>query len=47
MGNGSVAYESEFMGWKDPDPHAVNYMAVSTGWDSAGTWVFNYGTAIR
>ena len=42
-GNGSTPYINEMMSWQDPDLHDVNYLAVSTGWDSNGTWVFNFG----
>ena len=43
LGRGSLPYKNELMSWFDPDPHLVNYMAVSTGWGSNGTWVFNFG----
>ena len=30
----------QIMSWKDPNPHAVNYVSVSTGWKREGEWHF-------
>ncbi|KAK2164300.1 hypothetical protein LSH36_66g05034 [Paralvinella palmiformis] len=42
VGEGGAPHLNELMSWLDPDPHLVNYLAVSTGWGSNGTWVFNF-----
>lgn len=42
-GSGYVVLQNEFMSWYDPDPHDINYVGVSTGWASNGTWIFEVG----
>ncbi|XP_046377745.2 C3 and PZP-like alpha-2-macroglobulin domain-containing protein 8 [Haliotis rufescens] len=40
VGSGVEVGVGRFMTWTDPSPHAVRYIAVSTGWGSPGLWQF-------
>ncbi|XP_046564874.1 uncharacterized protein LOC124273644 [Haliotis rubra] len=40
VGTGTAVGAGRFMSWRDPSPHPVRYIAVSTGWGSTGVWRF-------
>ncbi|XP_071084712.1 uncharacterized protein [Haliotis cracherodii] len=40
VGAGTEVGVGRFMSWRDPSPHAVRFIAVSTGWGSTGQWQF-------
>ncbi|XP_067668692.1 uncharacterized protein [Haliotis asinina] len=40
VGTGTTVGVGRFMSWRDPSPHTVRYIAVSTGWRSTGQWQF-------
>lgn len=42
-GTGNALYLNEFMEWYDPTPRAINYVGISTGFGSNGTWIFETG----
>lgn len=42
-GTGNTVLQNEFMAWYDPQPHDINYVGISTGWGTNGTWTFNIG----
>ena len=43
VGTGNDVGESQFMSWNDTDPHAVNFVAVATGFGASGNWSFPIG----
>ncbi|XP_067668468.1 uncharacterized protein [Haliotis asinina] len=40
VGTGTTVGFGRFMSWRDPHPHPIRYIAVSTGWGSTGLWHF-------
>jgi len=42
-GIGVVQFVNEFLVLHDSEPCAVNYIGISTGDDSRGTWIFSVG----
>jgi len=43
VGIGGVQFVNEFLFLHDPEPCDVNYIGVSTGYESVGTWIFLVG----
>ncbi|ELU15433.1 hypothetical protein CAPTEDRAFT_224576 [Capitella teleta] len=42
VGKGVVPFEETFLHWTDPDGHRINYIGISSGLFSNGTWVFGH-----
>jgi len=45
-GIGGVRFVNEFLFLHDSDPCTVNYIGISTGDESKGTWIFSVGEFI-
>ena len=45
VGQGTTTDENELLIWRDPLPHEVNFIGISTGWgaDAHGQWIFGHG----
>ncbi len=43
IGSGNTVGDNEFLQWKDPDPHPINHVGISTGWGARGIWIFGAG----
>ncbi|XP_046325976.2 uncharacterized protein LOC124110679 [Haliotis rufescens] len=41
VGTGTTVGAGQFMTWTDPAPYDVNYLAVTTGFGSSGSWQFD------
>ncbi|XP_048243111.1 C3 and PZP-like alpha-2-macroglobulin domain-containing protein 8 [Haliotis rufescens] len=41
VGTGTTVGAGQFMTWTDPAPNEVNYLAVTTGFGSSGSWQFD------
>ena len=39
-GSGRDPTQREFLSWRDPSPFDVNYISVSSGWESTAIWIF-------
>ncbi|XP_046377746.2 uncharacterized protein LOC124149944 [Haliotis rufescens] len=46
VGSGMEVGVGKFMNWTDPSPHAIKYIAVSTGWGSTGLWRFSPSSVV-
>jgi len=43
VGNGVIEFVNQFLFLHDSDPCTINYIGISTGDDSRGTWIFLVG----
>jgi len=42
-GSGGVPFVNEFLFLHDSEPCNINYIGISTGYESEGTWIFSVG----